>query len=271
MTAYHGKRVRERDGGDRPAGVELAALPFGEHEPARILAQHMHVLPPLGGKPLLSHFKKRLTQVNEVDRVPVRVRQILVHVLNVPPRAAANVHPDTLLLLLRRRDGLRLEVTGEELEHRLAPLEEVGARAVVDVGLALVERVEARLLPALGGGEEGLDEAVPCEDEGGAEGGREAEEDERPGERREGPSEDGGCHVEVRREERLDRADVSAELPGGLVVLLGRVVWRGGGGGGVCRGTSRKVTHDRPVRSTSPLARSAPWAGLIMLRWSGDG
>lgn len=170
--------------------------------------------------------------------------------LNVPSGATANVDPDALLVLPRRGNGLGLEVGSEELEHRLTALEEVSTSRVVDVGLALVEGVEARLLVTiLVVRQERLDEAVPRKEKRGANGRREAEDpqkDQRPRQRREGPSENGGRDLEMGSEDSLDRPSVSR-------ISLG-------------------AAYERPVRRTRPLARSAAWVGLIiveMVNWKG--
>lgn len=202
----------------------------------------MHILPPFSLKPPLSDLKKRLAQVDEVDGVPVRVGEILVHVLNVPSSPTANVDPDALFLLLAGRHRLGLQVRCEELEHSLAALEKVGARRVVHVSLTSVERIETLLLaPVLVGGEKRLEEAVPDKHERRAQRLREAEDDKRPCQGGERPAEHGRRDFEVRREESLDRPAVSKELEGVM------------------------KAYESPVRRTAPLARRATWVGLSIV------
>lgn len=81
--------------------VTNAGLVVAEAEHARILAHDLDVGPTEPGEALLGHLAQRGRQIDQVDGMEeVGDGQVLLHLLNVPAGAAANVNPDGLALQL---------------------------------------------------------------------------------------------------------------------------------------------------------------------------
>jgi hypothetical protein len=134
LSTHHGQGVTQGDGCKATPRIHLASLPFRKSKAASILAQNVNIFPSLGRKSFPSHLEKRFTQVDQVDRVKVRHRKILIpgvsadsydcsHLLNIPPSPPTDINPDFGERI--SGDWLSLEVTRQKLEHSLSAFKKV--------------------------------------------------------------------------------------------------------------------------------------------------
>lgn len=116
---------------------DQASLALVEVEEPGILTHNVHVLPPEAREPATRNFTERRREVYEIDGGEELLDiDKTRHRLDIPARAAANVHPDGL-----RRTyslfvfGLVLELGSGQGEHLLAAAQKSAPSDIVDISL----------------------------------------------------------------------------------------------------------------------------------------